>query len=154
MMTNKITAIAEQLNINGVISFVPTGNSMWPTLKNKGQAVVVQKKTDRLKKFDVALYVLDDKLVLHRVIKVESDGYITCGDSQFNLERVPENCVLGVMTGFYQKEKFIDVNSPDYKARVKKWYINPKKRRAKVNRFYFFEKVKSKLKRIFGKKGD
>ncbi len=33
-----------ELDKNGAIAFVPSGNSMWPILKNKGQSVIVVKK--------------------------------------------------------------------------------------------------------------
>lgn len=152
MEKSNILALAEQLNNNQAISFVPTGNSMWPTLKSKGQAVVVQKKTGRLKEFDVALYYSDDKLILHRVLRVQEDGYITCGDSQLVCESVPEQSVIGVMTGFYENKKFVDANDVKQVERIKKWYSNPKKRKAKIKMFFFFERVKGKLKRIFSKK--
>ena len=77
-----------KLTDNNVISFVPGGNSMWPTLKNKGQSVVVKAKTERLNKFDVALYVRGQNIfVLHRVMEVLNDGYIMCGDRRPNFWR-------------------------------------------------------------------
>ena len=155
MENNVNNSIIEQLNSEGIISFVPTGNSMWPTLKHKGQSVVVQKKQQRLSKFDVALYL--DKsgaLVLHRVLRVVDGGYVTRGDSQVKTESVPENNVIGVMLGFYQKNEYVDVNSEEYILKISKWLNNERKRVRKINRFYFTQKVKGKLKKLFGKKGN
>ena len=73
-----------ELEKNGILAFVPGGNSMWPTLKNRGQSVVVLVKKEKLKRYDVALYLRDNgTFVLHRVIEPTEWGYIICGDSQF-----------------------------------------------------------------------
>ena len=45
-MEIKINDYIEKLNKNQVISFVPRGDSMWPTLKNKGQSVIVSAKKE------------------------------------------------------------------------------------------------------------
>lgn len=150
----EINSLSEQLNSSGVISFVPGGNSMWPTLKNKGQSVVVAKKTMPLNKYDVALFVHEKAgLVLHRVINVIDGGYITCGDSQFTVEKVGEGDVLGVMIGYYIKDRYVDVSCPKYKRKIERWYKHKRLRKFKIKRFYFHLAVKSKLKRIFSKKG-
>ncbi len=138
---------------NNVISFVPGGNSMWPTLKNKGQSVVVEAKKERLKKFDVALYVRgQNTFILHRVLDVLEDGYLMCGDSQFVLEKVTEDQIFGKMIGFYRGKKFIDCKDEKYKKKVEKWYKNKTLRKIRIKFFFFRQKVKNKLKRIFGGK--
>ena len=147
----------EELNKNGVIAFVPRGNSMWPSLKNKKQSVIVKKKTEKLRPMDVALYKRDSGAnVLHRVMKTTGFGYIMCGDSQFALEKVKEENVYGVMTGFYRGKRYIDVKNADYIKQVKKWYKHEKLRKFYVKSFYFFENLKSLPKRVlhklFGKK--
>ena len=143
----------DNLNKNNVISFVPRGNSMWPTLKNKGQSVVVQAKRQRLNKLDVALYVRgQNNFVLHRVMQVLEDGYLMCGDSQFSLEKVTEDQVFGVMIGFYRGEKYVDCNDDKYKKKVEKWYKRKRLRKFRINFFFFRKKVINKLKRIFGGK--
>ena len=142
-----------KLTDNNVISFVPGGNSMWPTLKNKGQSVVVKAKTERLNKFDVALYVRGQNIfVLHRVMEVLKDGYIMCGDSQFSLEKVTEDQIFGVMIGFYRGKKYVDCNDKKYKKQVENWYKRKTLRKIRIKFFYFRKKVINKLKRIFGGK--
>ena len=146
-----------ELEKNGIIAFVPTGNSMWPTLKSRKQSVIVVKKTQRLKPFDVALYQRENGCyVLHRVIEVTDFGYIICGDSQFYLEKVDENAVIGVMTSFYRGKKSVETTDPEYIREVEKWYGNEKRRKRKVNRFYFRQRLKYKIKyivkRLIGKK--
>lgn len=128
-----------QLEKTGVIAFVPGGNSMWPTLKNRKQSVIVRKKEEKLKKWDVALYLRPNgSNVLHRVLEPTEFGYIICGDSQFVREKVNEEQVYGVMTGFYRGKKYIDVNDERYKKEVEKLFSDEKKRKRRVKRFFFF----------------
>lgn len=142
-----------ELDKNGVLGFVPGGNSMWPTLKNAGQSVVVLKKTERLKRFDVALYIRDNgAYVLHRVMQVKENGYVMCGDSQFDLELVREDQVIGIMESFYRGKKCIECSSPKYIKEVENWYRRKRYRKLKLKCFFFSLRVKNKLKRMFGKK--
>ena len=141
----------------GSCSFVPSGNSMWPTLKNRGQSVIIGRKEERLKPFDVALFTREKgNYVLHRIMKVVSDGYVFCGDSQFCCEHVSEDKVFGVMLGFYRKGKYISCDDEDYKKEVQKLFSDEKKRKRRVKRFFFFYRLKTlpkrALRKIFGRK--
>ncbi len=142
-----------KLNENKILAFVPSGNSMWPTLKNKGQSVVVKAKEERLEKYDVALYVRGQKtFVLHRVLEVLEDGYIMCGDSQFVLEKVSEDQIFGKMIGFYRGKKYIDCNDEKYKKQVRNLYKRKTLRKCRVKFFFLKKRIINKLKRIFGGK--
>ncbi len=141
------------LEKSGEITFIPSGNSMWPTLKDRAQSVVVKKKTDRLKEFDVALFEKDGIIALHRVIKVLDGGYQTCGDSQFKCEIVDEDSVFGVMAGFYKGKDYICADDEKYVKSVKNWYKRRNLRRFKVKYFYFTLRVKNFFKKIKQKKG-
>lgn len=150
----EISALSEQLNSSGAIAFVPGGNSMWPTLKNKWQSVIVTKITAPIKKFDVVLFKHERAgLVLHRVISFFDGGFITCGDSQFTTETVRKEDVLGIMSGFYVKEKYVDVSNEKYIKKIERWYKRKNLRKFKIKRFYFALAVKAKIKKIFCKKG-
>jgi hypothetical protein len=149
---NSSSAYREQVEKLGVISFVPNGVSMWPIIKNRGQSVIVEKKTSRLKKYDVAFYQRNTgNCVLHRVMEVTENGYIMCGDSQKFLEPVEEDMVFGVMTGFYKGEEYVPVTDEEYLKRVERWYARKKTRLFKITLFMFFHRAKNKLKRIFKK---
>ncbi len=142
-----------KLNQNKILAFVPSGNSMWPTLKNKGQSVVVKAKEERLEKYDVALYVRgQNTFVLHRVLEVLDNGYIMCGDSQFTLEKVTEDQIFGKMIGFYRGKKYIDCNDEKYKKQVQNLYKRKNLRKFRVKFFFLRKSVINKLKRIFGGK--
>ena len=151
MPSQKIADYKTLLEEREEITFVPSGNSMWPTFKDRGQTVVVKKKTARLKEFDVAFFEKDGIFALHRVLKVTDNGYITCGDSQFKTESVEENAVLGVMKGFYKGERFIDASDETYCKKVRKWYKRGNLRKFRIKCFYFLLRVKNKFKKI--KKG-
>ena len=136
----------EELEKKGVIAFVPGGNSMWPTLKHKGQSVIVLKKEQKLKRFDVALYQREcGTYVLHRVMEPTGFGYLMCGDSQFDIERVDEDRVFGVMSGFYRGKKYIQCTDLDYIKEVDKWYGDEKRRKRKLKAFYSRLKIKHKI---------
>ncbi len=142
----------KELEANNAIAFVPSGNSMWPILKNKGQSVVVYKKTERLKRYDVALYErANGVFVLHRVIEPILGGYVICGDSQFTLEKVKEEQVFGVMAGFYHGTKYIRCTDERYKKKVEKWYKHAKRRKLRLRFFYFRVRVKGFIGRVFRK---
>lgn len=147
----------QELVKNGVIAFVPSGNSMWPTLKHKGQSVIVKLKTEKLKPMDVALYRREDGTnVLHRVMHATDFGYVMCGDSQFTFEKVKEECVVGIMAGFYRGKRYVEVTDPDYIEQVKTWYSNEKRRKFRVKTFFFFNGLKTLpvrvWRKIFGRK--
>ncbi len=133
---------------NGVISFVPGGNSMWPILKHRKQSVIIIAKKERLKKHDVAFYQRQNgTIVLHRVMEVIDDGYVMCGDSQLSLEKVKEDAVFGVMTSFYRGKRCVEVTDGDYIKEVERWYGNENRRKRKLQSFYFRQRVKGKIAR-------
>ena len=151
-MAEKKADYIEELIKNGVIAFVPSGNSMWPTLKNRKQSVIVKKKTERLKAMDVALYKRESgSCVLHRVMKVLPNGYIMCGDSQFALENVKEENVYGVMTAFYKGKRCIEVTDKDSIEYVKRLFANEKRRKFRVKMFYLRQNLMSLPKRVLRK---
>lgn len=139
-----------ELEKNGAIAFVPGGNSMWPILKNKSQSVIILPKTEKLKRFDVALYQRDNgTYVLHRVMQPTEYGYVMCGDSQFTLEKVREEAVFGVMTSFYRGKNSIEVTDKEYIKEVEDWYGNERRRKRKINNFFFKQKIKNKIRGVF-----
>ena len=143
-----------ELEKNGTLAFVPAGNSMWPTLKNRRQSVIVVKKIERLKPFDVAFYQRENgSFVLHRIMEVTPEGYLVCGDSQLSIEKVKEEQVFGVMIGFYRGKKYIDVSLSSHVKRIKRWYERKKWRKFRLRVFYFTQSVKRRLKKIL-KKGE
>lgn len=128
------------LNKNGVISFTPGGESMWPIIRNKKTTVIIVKPESELKKYDVAFYETSEgRPILHRVMSVGEDAYDMCGDGNSVYEKnVPKAAVFGILKGFYRKEKYIDCEKNFiYKLSVRIWCSS-----------LFFRKVILKLHRI------
>lgn len=99
------------LKNDGKILVPPVGVSMWPMLKNRNDQVLVSVITSPLKINDVVLFKRKDgKLVLHRIVKITDDGFIIRGDNCEHNEFVEKTQILGVLTGFYKKERYFDCN--------------------------------------------
>lgn len=148
-MTGKSGDCIEELNKNGAIAFVPKGNSMWPFLKNGKQSVIVEKKQEKLRPMDVALFRRENGTsVLHRVVKTTDYGYIVCGDSLFQYEKVKEENVFGIMTGFYKGKRYVEANDKYYVESVKRWYKHEFLRKFYVKSFFFFNKIITFVKKI------
>ena len=82
MEENKTMSIEEVLESEGKYVGLTRGVSMLPMIKSGKDVVVIAKKTERLKPYDVALYKRDDgAYVLHRVLKVVGKGYVIRGDN-------------------------------------------------------------------------
>lgn len=71
----------------------PKGTSMLPFLKEGRDSVLVV--PDMPKKYDIALYEKNGVYVLHRVLEVTPEGYITCGDNSCVHEKVEKSKVIG-----------------------------------------------------------
>lgn len=138
-------SIEELIEENGKHWQTTVGDSMQPMLKDRKNIVEIVKVTRPLKRYDLPLYRRPDgKYVLHRILKVKDGGYVTCGDNRYSLENVPEDWVIGVMSGYYKKERFISADSFKYRLYVHLWCD-----------FFFLRKVflffRNKIKSIFKK---
>ena len=95
---------------------------MRPLIKAGRDAVLITAKNGRLARFDVGLFKRNEgDCVLHRVLEVESEGYLFCGDSQTFTEHVPEDQVLGKMTALTRKGKPVNLAGVSYRAYVAAW---------------------------------
>lgn len=98
------------------------GDSMQPMLRDRKNIVEIIKPPRPLKRYDLPLYRRPDgKYVLHRILRVKKDTYITCGDNRYHRETVPKEWVVGVMSGYYKKEKYISEKSFKYRLYVHFW---------------------------------
>lgn len=115
--------IEQELAQNGRAVIQTVGVSMEPLLHNRKSTVALIAKQGRLQKQDVALYrrPATGAYVLHRVVKVLDDAYLICGDNRTWRETVPDEWVIGVMTGYYEKEqdKYISCESTPYQSYLK-----------------------------------
>ena len=86
--------------------------------------IIVVKNTERLKKYDVAVYQLKTgKYVMHRVVEVHPDHYIIVGDNLKMREYVTDDMICGRLIGYYKKGKrYIDCdNNKLYRLYSRVW---------------------------------
>lgn len=103
------------------------GTSMWPLLKEGKTRVQVEAKEEKqVRKGDLVLYRRKDgTLVLHRIIKVEEDSFLVCGDHQWKqMEQIQEEQILAVAQGFFRNGHYIDEKTWWYRLYKKFWNGN------------------------------
>ena len=111
----------ELLARDGKLVYRTKGVSMEPMLRQNRDLVVIRVPASRLRKYDVALYKRGKDYVLHRVIGVGEDHYLIRGDNTFAVETVPDDAVIGVLTGFQRRGREHSVTDPGYRAYVRLW---------------------------------
>ena len=94
-------AYEELLKKDGRVITHVVGNSMLPLLFDRASIVVVEDAA-RVppRRGDVVLYKMGEIYILHRVLRVKQEEYLTRGDNTWILEHVPKTAVLATMTGF------------------------------------------------------
>lgn len=105
----------------GRLVYRTRGASMEPMLRQDRDLVIIRAADSRLRKYDVAFYRRGSDYILHRVIKVKEDSYLIRGDNTFSLEDVPDNAVIGVLTGFQRKGKEHSTDDRSYRRYVRFW---------------------------------
>lgn len=120
-----IDIMREKLDNGGTVTFTPSGNSMYPMLRDGEDTVVLTKPKGRLHLFDLPLYVRKDgSYVMHRVVKFDPDGsYVMCGDNQYvNEHGVKDEDIIAVVTAFYRKGKPYTTQSFSYRIYLNVWF--------------------------------
>ena len=112
----------QQLERHGKILRTNVGVSMLPLLREGRDVMIIERPNGRLKKYDVPLYRRGDDYVLHRIIKVNPDGYDIIGDNCVSIERdVKEEQVIGVLTGIIRDGKEYSLDCFTYKLYYPIW---------------------------------
>ena len=135
-------SIREALDIGGVISISPKGQSMLPFVRDT-DTVVIKKPTEKLKKYDCVLFFKTDEIyVLHRLIKINGDTCITLGDNNKKADPpVKTQDIVGVLDGIYRNGKYIQV------------YGKPVSLFIKIDCLPFVRHVRLFIRRVFNKIG-
>ncbi len=147
---NSQSSYQSVLNEKGFIVVNITGTSMLPLLKENRNTVLLIKPNRPIRKKDVLLYKrLDGTFVLHRLLKIKNNSYVMCGDHQWQLEyNVQKNQIIGVMEGYYRKEKYISIASKMYRIYC---FFHTKTRWCRYLRDKII-RVLVKFKKLFNKK--
>ncbi|MBR1383444.1 MAG: S24/S26 family peptidase [Ruminococcus sp.] len=135
----------DMLERDGRYISVPQGISMRPMIRGGQDAVVIEKLTDKPKRYDLVVYVRGkEQGVIHRVIHANDDKYIICGDNCWQLEYVKPEQIKGIVTEYCRKGKWHDVGYLPYRLYVRIWVDFLFLKRPI---FYVRDKIKRKLKR-------
>ena len=98
--------IEKVLSDEGMYVSSVVGHSMEPMLRQRRDTVAIVPVKERLKKYDVALYRVGEKYVLHRVVKVLPGSYVCCGDNCVVLEaKIADNDVIGRLDKVWRGER-------------------------------------------------
>ncbi len=118
-MSESILTVADELQSGKAIATFTQGRSMEPLLHTGKTHVVVEPLENRLSPGDLPLYKRKDGVyVIHRVVEVGEDYYLTRGDNCFTTEKVFEGQMLGVVTEIYRNGKNVRVTDPSYRRYV------------------------------------
>lgn len=126
-MSNKVSInemaplICEALEKNGEVSFVSTGRSMLPVIRDRKDTITLTKPPRNIKQGDVAFYRRDNgQYILHRVMFVNADTYVMRGDNQWDNEyNVRRDQIIGVLKAFERNGKVHNVTDRSYQTYVK-----------------------------------
>lgn len=118
---NELLTMEEILRKQGFLVRPISGISMLPMLEEKKDAVRLVHVNGRLKKYDLPLYRRKNgDLVLHRIIKVKKDHYVTCGDNSLELENVYFDQIIAVAEGYFKDGKYIPCDDETYLTYVRR----------------------------------
>lgn len=121
---SEYTSIKKALDETGTYTGLTRGNSMEPLLHQGKDNIIVVKNKERLKKYDIPVYLMPSgKYIMHRIIDVKEDYYIIMGDNCKDKEIVTDDMICGVLVGFYKNGKhYVDLNkSVLYKLYSRLW---------------------------------
>jgi len=120
----------EQIDSGKTVVFSPKGTSMLPLIRQNVDKVVLTKAPKCLKKYDLPLYMRENgQFVLHRVVGIDKNGYVMCGDNQFEREYgIKNEQILALACGIYRENVFLSFDD--------KKYVNYCKKQVLKKRFY------------------
>lgn len=131
-MKKEVQSIEEALNSFGCITYKVSGKSMMPMIIPDRDIVTVKKKAESMKLNinDVVLYHQKDKLILHRIVEVNTDGkYVILGDNCSRKEyNVSEDDIIGILKSFKHNGVHYETTDIKYAEYVKKLRNSESKR--------------------------
>lgn len=122
-MESLAEVLSLQMNSGGVARLVVTGDSMYPTFRNRNDVVYLSPVSRQLKKKDLILYKRESgQYVLHRIVSRPKTGkFICCGDNQWEKESVEAKQVVALVTGFRRKGREQTPKTFRYRVWVAVW---------------------------------
>lgn len=124
MLEAKVYTFDEMLQEKGYLIYTNVGVSMMPFLRERRDIIEIRQKdrATRCRRYDVVMYKMGNKYILHRILKVRQNDYVICGDHNFRREfGVTDDRILGVMTRVIRNGKSIATDNIWYKLYVHLW---------------------------------
>ena len=117
------SGIEQQLEKYGNVATVTEGVSMRPLFKTRRDMVILEKPKALPVKYDVVLYKVKEKYVMHRIIGVDAKKsvYIIRGDNTYRKEYVPFECIIAKLVAFNRKGKYKTTDAAGYKFYSRFW---------------------------------
>ena len=114
--------IKETLDSGKSFKISPNGGSMLPLIRQGVDSVYIKKPTEPLKKYDIVFFKRKNgAFVLHRIVKIERDGYALCGDNQWLAEHGIKRCdVIGIVCEIERGDVRFSCDDPKYMRYVKR----------------------------------
>ena len=112
------TTFEDILEKDGKLVYKNVGKSMLPLIRENRDIIIIEKKTRKPRKYDVALYKKEDgRYILHRIVKATSDGgYVIRGDNCYYTERdIKEDDIIGVLSGIVRNGKELSITDFSYR---------------------------------------
>ncbi len=121
METTEYQRATASLAAYGVFASGTLGRSMRPLFREGKDVVIVEKCVRPTKKLDVVLYGRGGKCVLHRVIKKQGEINLIRGDNTYQIERIPDSQIIGILMEFDRGKRHYTVNGFGYKLYSRLW---------------------------------
>lgn len=115
-----VPVLKETLEVSGEVSFASRNDEMKPIIRGNGDAVTLIKPKEKLKKGDVVLYKRENgEYVLRRIVFVNKDTYVACGDNERTNEyKIADEQILGMLLSYDRNGKTHKTSDTNYKIYV------------------------------------
>lgn len=113
----------EEISESGRLVYTNVGTSMMPLLRQNRDLMIIRKPDGRCQRYDVPLYKRNDgKYVLHRILKVNNDSYVLCGDNCRRREYgITDRQIIGVLSAVVRDGRTIPVSDWRYRVYAHIW---------------------------------
>ena len=100
--------IEELLDKEGFVITGHLGNSMYPLIELEDKLLLL-KTNGSIGKYDIVIYKVKDRYVIHRIIDEKEDEYIIRGDNCINKEYIKKDRILGYLDKIYRGKQEIKI---------------------------------------------
>lgn len=115
--------ILEDLKVGKSVKFNVAGNSMLPFLKHGDQVVIKQPINFNVNIGDIILARYKGRIILHRLIRIDSNHYYLAGDGNLDqIETIEKADILATVLSGSRGDKALKINSKMNKKMGVWWY--------------------------------